>query len=439
MLQDTSIHLQDAIDLAASHYHLLQSKKLEADAATKYIDVVKYSKLPSVDASYQAGLGTANNLTGLFYPNGILPISGPPSSSNQFSPATGSAASVLMNWQAGTFGQRDAQIRVANADADARKADWQQAIFLHKINVISTYLDILLIKEKLNIHLKNIERINTSLNQSRTLAITGLKPGVDTALFLSELSKAKIDAMHADQQLQISQLQLAQLIGLDRTLPTPSDTSFLRALPNEFIHQNEVINKNPLVLRAQSLVDLNKSKEDLLDKSALPKLNVWGNVFARGSGFQKDGEVKFIDGLGLNRWNYSAGVQVVYPILKNGEVKKQIIQQNILTQAAQENGEEVKSLLLLQQNIANTTFTQSTAIANESKQLLSSGQYAYKAMQTRYETGLVSFSELIQAQYNLIKAELDNKTAYWDVWKALLLQTAVQGDEQLFLKATKSR
>lgn len=439
MLQDTSIHLQDAIDLAASHYHLLQSKKLEADAATKYIDVVKYSKLPSVDASYQAGLGTANNLTGLFYPNGILPISGPPSSSNQFSPATGSAASVLMNWQAGTFGQRDAQIRVANADADARKADWQQAIFLHKINVISTYLDILLIKEKLNIHLKNIERINTSLNQSRTLAITGLKPGVDTALFLSELSKAKIDAMHADQQLQISQLQLAQLIGLDRTLPTPSDTSFLRALPNEFIHQNEVINKNPLVLRAQSLVDLNKSKEDLLDKSALPKLNVWGNVFARGSGFQKDGEVKFIDGLGLNRWNYSAGVQVVYPILKNGEIKKQIIQQNILTQAAQENGEEVKSLLLLQQNIANTTFTQSIAIANESKQLLSSGQYAYKAMQTRYETGLVSFSELIQAQYNLIKAELDNKTAYWDVWKALLLQTAVQGDEQLFLKATQSR
>lgn len=439
MLQDTLIHLQDAIDLAASHYHLLQSKKLEADAATKYIDVVKYSKLPSVDASYQAGLGTANNLTGLFYPNGILPISGPPSSSNQFSPATGSAASVLMNWQAGTFGQRDAQIRVANADADARKADWQQAIFLHKINVISTYLDILLIKEKLNIHLKNIERINTSLNQSRTLAITGLKPGVDTVLFLSELSKAKIDAMHADQQLQISQLQLAQLIGLDRTLPTPSDTSFLRALPNEFIHQNEVININPIVLRAQSLVDLNKSKEDLLDKSALPKLNVWGNVFARGSGFQKDGEVKFIDGLGLNRWNYSAGVQVVYPILKNGEVKKQIIQQNILTQAAQENGEEVKSLLLLQQNIANTTFTQSTAIANESKQLLSSGQYAYKAMQTRYETGLVSFSELIQAQYNLIKAELDNKTAYWDVWKALLLQTAVQGDEQLFLKATKSR
>jgi outer membrane protein TolC len=58
-------------------------------------------------------------------------------------------------------------------------------------------------------------------------------------------------------------------------------------------------------------------------------------------------------------------------------------------------------------------------------------------MDTRYASGLVNFSDLIQAQYNLYKAELDLKRAYWDVWKGLLLQAAVKGDENIFLQQIK--
>jgi outer membrane protein TolC len=58
-------------------------------------------------------------------------------------------------------------------------------------------------------------------------------------------------------------------------------------------------------------------------------------------------------------------------------------------------------------------------------------------MDTRYATGLVNFSDLIQAQYNLFKAELDLKHAYWDAWKGLLLQAAVKGDENIFLQQIK--
>jgi hypothetical protein len=44
---------------------------------------------------------------------------------------------------------------------------------------------------------------------------------------------------------------------------------------------------------------------------------------------------------------------------------------------------------------------------------------------------------VIQAQYNLLKAELDIKKYYWDAWKTLLLQAAVSGNENLFLNAIK--
>jgi outer membrane protein TolC len=434
--KDTSITLKDALTLAEQRYHLLIAGKYESDAALKNIDVVKYSRLPTIDASYQANIATANNLTGMFYPNGILPISGPPSASNNYSPATGSAASLLLNWQAVTFGQRNAQIDVAIAEANTKKLVLQQDLFRHKINVISAYLDVLLTYDAVTIHRHNIERIGANLAQSRVLANTGLKPGVDTALFLSELSKAKIEWLKSKQQLQTQQFLLAQLIVTD-DLPVPSDSAFLNKLPIISFVNDTSFATHPLIQYSQSQFLLSQSKELLLKKSYLPKLNVWGTGYARGSGFQQNGTVKTWDGFALNRINYGAGVQLAFPIMKYGEVKQQLQQQNILSKASEERLQEDKAALTTQQRIANSTFNNCVAVAEETQQQLRSGQYAFTAMQVRYNTGLVNFSDLIQAQYNLLKAELDVKKSYWDAWKALLLQAAVKGDETIFMNEIK--
>jgi outer membrane protein len=433
---DTLIQLKDAIRLSEERYHLLKSKKFEADAAKKYINVIKYSKLPTIDASYQANIATANNLTGMFYPNGILPISGPPSSANNYSPATGSAAGILLNWQAITFGERNAKIDVSIAEAKSKNLEYKQELFRQKINVISAYLDVLLSIDVIRIHQHNIQRVEANLIQSRTLTISGIRPGVDTALFLSELSKAKIALLNAQRQLQTQQLLLRQLIVVNG-LPVPADTSFLNKLPQMVIENDTLFSSHPFIQYSQSQFELSKSKEQLLKKSYLPKLNVWGTTFLRGSGFQPDQSIKTWDGLAFNRYNYGAGVQLTYPIMKYGEVKRQLQQQNLLSKAAQEKTEENKSILTMQQNIANATFNNSMAVAKETQQQLKSAQYAFSAMQARYNTGLVNFADFIQAQYNLLKAELDNRIAYWDAWKALLLQTVVKGDENLFLNAIR--
>jgi outer membrane protein TolC len=433
---DTLIKIKDAVQLAEQNYHLLKAGKYEADAAAKNVEVIKYGKVPTIDATYQAGIGTANNLTGIFYPSGILPMTGPPSATNDYTPATGSAAGILLNWQAVTFGERNALIDVSIAEANSKKSEWQQAVFSHKVNVISAYLDLLLAYDVVSVLRQNIQRVETNLKQSRILANTGIKPGVDTALFLSELSKAKIDFLNAQRQLQTQQWILAQLIVTDK-LPVPSDSTFLRELPAATVNRDTLFSKHPLIQFAQSQFQLSESKEFLLRKSYLPKLNVWGTGFARGSGFQQNGTIKTWDGLGLSRYNYGAGVQLAFPIMKYGEVKKQLHEQDFLSKAAAERIEEDKAALLTQQHIASTTFENSITIAVETEQQLKSGQYAFTAMQVRYNTGLVNFADLIQTQYNLLKAELDVKKAFWDAWKALLLQAAVQGDETIFLNETK--
>lgn len=435
-LPDTVIQLKGAVTLAEQNYHLLKARKYESEAAARNVDVAKFSKLPTIDATYQAGFATANNLIGVFYPNGIPPMTGPPSTSNRYAPATGSAAGLLLNWQAVTFGERNARINVATAEANSQKSVYQNDLFNHTINVISSYLDVLLALDQVSIHRQNIERVEANLTQSRVLTKTGIKAGVDTALFLSERSKAKVELFNAQKQLETKQWLLAQSVALD-ALPVPSDTAFLNELPPITEGNDTLFSTHPLIQYAQNQFFLSQSKEKMLKKSYLPKITIWGTGFARGSGFEPDGTIKTWNGLGLSRYNYGAGLQLAFPIMKYGEVRRQVQQQNLLSKAAREHLEENKSELTAQQRIANTTFRHSLLVAAETREQLRSGQKAFYAMQIRYSTGLVNFADLIQTQYNLLEAELDVKQAYWDAWKALLLEAAVKGDVDVFLNEIK--
>ena len=89
---ETPFSLKSAIEIAEQKQHLLQSRHLDAEAAAKNVETTRYIKMPTIDAGYQLNVATANNITGLFYPVGILPMTGPPSFKNNYAPVTGSAA-----------------------------------------------------------------------------------------------------------------------------------------------------------------------------------------------------------------------------------------------------------------------------------------------------------------------------------------------------------
>lgn len=434
--QDTLLSLNDVIVLGNQNYHLLRARTFDAIAAEKHVDVVKYSRLPTLDASYQAGISTANNLIGVFNPNGILPISGPPSTENKFEPGTGSAAGILLNWQAVTFGERDVRINTAVAEATVQKSLLQKEQFQHAINIISSYLDILLANANLHIHQQNIKRVEANLKQSRVLTSSGIKAGVDTELFQSELSKAKVEYINSHKQLEILQWNLARLIVIEN-LPVPRDSAFLSTLPSSRILTDSNLDLHPIIKYSQSQFELSQSKEQQIKKSYLPKINVWGAGFARGSGFLADGSLHAWEGLNLTRYNYSVGLQLTFPIMKYGEAKRLLAHQSSLSKGAEELLQNERSQLFSQQQIANTTLDHSLQVVSETKEQLRSAQAAFQAMQIRYNTGLVNFSDLIQAQYTLLKSELDVKQAYWDTWKAQLLEAAVKGDVNIFLNEMK--
>ena len=141
-----------------------------------------------------------------------------------------SAASLILNWQPVTFGLREAQIAYLQTGIQYATADVAHEILQHKVRVKNTYLDVLVYTELIKLYEQNIARANTNLSIAKTLVISGLKPGVDTALFFAELSKAKIDLLNFKKNSVQAVLTLSELLAITDNI-LPADSSYFSKLP----------------------------------------------------------------------------------------------------------------------------------------------------------------------------------------------------------------
>src|ERR1700676_3225798 len=75
-------YLDSLLKTAESNFPLIRAKKLQTQALQYAVKYKQNGFIPSLNASYQVDYATANNITGMIYPQSILPISGPPSKPN---------------------------------------------------------------------------------------------------------------------------------------------------------------------------------------------------------------------------------------------------------------------------------------------------------------------------------------------------------------------
>jgi outer membrane protein TolC len=428
--QTTNTSLKEVLQLAETNYPLLKSKMLEVQAAEQSVQVIRTTFIPTLDAAYQLNYATHNNITGMAYPQLLIPISGPPSANNNFNGVFGSAASLLMNWQPITFGQRQSQVDVAKAGATYSNADLQNEIFRHKVNVINAWLDVLMATELLRVHEENVQRTEVNLTAIRTLVVTGIKPGVDTALLKAEVSKAKVELLNSRKYKEQAVIIFTQLLATDAMFSF-TDSSYFNKLPAVFSTADSV--QHPFLSLYNSSIDVNVARKKSLSKTTMPTLGVWSTLYARGSGVDYTGAIKATEGLGLQRYNYGLGLQLSIPILQSVRIKPQLQQQDYLIRSQQERKNEIMLQLKKQNQLADTAISHSLAVVKETPLFYESAAFSYKALLARYQSGLANFADLMQAQYGLLKAETENKMAHMAVWKAVLYKAAVSGNLNLFI------
>lgn len=432
--QDT-IHLSllDVLTIAENNYPKLKSNRYQLEASKANIKLQQQTIIPQLDGAYQANLATHNNINGMWLPQYVLPISGPPSTGNDYAPVTGTAASLLLQWQPGIFGERKSNINLATASSQTQQSKNEEEVFAHKIKVSNQYIDLVYIQKLQKLYEENIHISEYQLQQVRILAGTGLRPGVDTALIQAELSRNRIQWLKIKNLFATAESTLQEFLATDSVI-IPRDTLLYTALPHQQL--SDTI-EHPILKTARLSIEEANIKRLSISKLTAPHLSLWGTTYARGSGVDYTGAVKTFDGVALNRFNYGAGVQLVVPLLKQSEVKTRLQQQDWIIKSEQEKLNLASSALKEQHKLAEATFSNARSIAAETPVQVHSAEYAFRSMQVRYTNGMVNYTELLQTQSNLLNAKIDLTRSQSELWKALLYKAAVLGDINLFVNQVK--
>jgi len=418
--------LRDLLERAKSNYPLLKARRLESVAMDDELRYAKSAALPTVDAAYQVNYATYNNITGMATAQNFVPISGPPSTTNSSQAVFGSAAGLLMNWDMITFGQRRSKTGSAQASLDYQKAEEQNEIFQHEVRTANAYFDLLVSNELVKVYTKNVARSQDNLRIVRSLASSGLRPGVDTAMFKAELARAKIELLNYEKLRESQQLKLSELLGDDSNAAITTDSIYFSKLPALPDTLGSVL--HPLIGLSSGKLKMSEYERLILQRSLYPKLSFWGTAYGRGSGIRYDGTVNSEDGLSLSRYNYGVGLVLSVPVLQFVRTQHQLHSKTAQIQANKERLNATNLQLDKQRQLAEVILDHSLKIAAESPSFFEASTYAYKGLASRYNSGLLNYTELIQAQFALVQSEADLKRAYIEAWKALLYMAAVNGN-----------
>jgi outer membrane protein len=436
--QQHALSVKEVLALIETGQPRLRAYKDQAAAAGDNIDLARNTLVPNLTGGYQAGYATDNNSTGMSYPGLLMPISGPVNTRSSNNLIPGTALAAYLRWTPITFGQRAAAVEKAAAQYKLSGSAYDNALFQQRYTGILTYISIVYLQRLLKTQLANIDRTNTSLQQSLVLAKQGLRPGLDTVQFQSLLAQATMERLNTQKLYNAQVLELCRLTGLqdrpeDLTLTDTALALHSPALPDT----SGAYTQNPTYQYYQAQVALSAANLKEIQRGWRPRLDFWANAYSRGSGIEPTGIIDKSDAWQLSRTNLGAGLQLSIPILQFTRVNIQKRQYRNLMQADKDQLAQVDINLKKQVETAESNYRQNLLIAREAPIQSHAARLSYQGLELSYKSGLVDFTRLTQGQYQLLNSDMTEADANLQVWRALLDIGVAKGNLNLFTDQLK--
>jgi outer membrane protein len=432
-----SFTLAQALQYALEHYPTVRAAIEQVNVASAGVSVARTAYLPRVDALWQTNRATANNVFGQLLPQAVIPaISGPVLPAASSDTVWGTALGGLLSWEPFDFGARGAVVREAEAAAVRSRAEEsltrlgvQQAVGAAFLAVVSAQQAVIAAEG-------DARRRGTLAQAAQTLADNQLRPGAEASRALAERAAADTRVIQAQQALTIAEARLAQVLGIADGNVTVRFSGLLDSPADGVVPSAPSPPGHPMLQVGQAAVDLARARESVLASTFRPRVYLQSSVFARGTGASVSGDFDGgADGLGLDRANWAAGVQVVFPNLFDlVGVRARQAAAGATTRAERARYDEAALTVGHERRIADAIVTAARAIARNTPVQLSAARQSETQARARYDAGLASIVEVADAQNLLTQAEYQDASARVDVWRALLAQAAAGGSLAPFIE-----
>ena len=427
----------DAIELARKNYPSLKEVRARSEAAQEGVALARTAYIPRLDALWQANRGTHNNVFGLLLPQPVVPpISGPVLGTTTYDAVWGSAAGVLLSWQAVDFGLRRANVQAANAQASQAQAVAQLTELDVTAAAADAFVSVLAADEAVRAVRANVDRLLTFAESVRTLVRNQLRPGADESRADVELAIAQNQLSQATQTAAMTRATFAESVGAAGAVLTP-DVDTLAKLPSLPSGQTATVATHPAVRAELAAVEAVQARERALSRTWVPHVDVQGAFSGRGTGAEVPGQPVLGNGLSLQVPNWAIGATVSFPVFEGFAVnaRKRVEAQNELAERARH--ERAIQTVTTQQRRAQALMTAAIEIARNTPVELKAAMDAESRARARYSSGLTGVTEVADAQRLLAQAEADDALARLGVWRALLAVAQAGGDLDLFIERVR--
>ena len=429
-----ALTLADALDLAASNYPAVRAALEEQAAAQKNVDVARATFAPQVNLLWQINRATVNNITGFFFPQGVLPsITGPvlPATSQT---AWDDGAGVLVDWNVFDGGVRAAHVAAARETSVAARHLYE----LTRIEVIQAaadaYLNIAAAQALAQTAQADVDRLHAFGGAVHVLVNNKLRPGVDAAQADAAESLGRTQLIAAQENIDVQLAILAKLLGMTPENVRLDSSDLIRAAPADIpVASDRRMEDHPA---AQAEAAQLRSQEEQLravDRSYAPHLDLLAGASARGSGKAPGGQyLSGSNGLGLGTGNWGAGVQVTVPLGSFLSVHAQQQVQSAEVNAERFRYDQTVRELDAQLREARAALDSARSIAKLTPVALAAARAAEEQQRARYKSGLANVVDVTAAEAALAQAENQDAVARLNVWLAWSNYSAATGDFSQF-------
>jgi outer membrane protein TolC len=423
------ITVQSAVQYAVDNYAAVRASAARLAAQEANVDLTHTAYLPRLDGSLQVNRATRNNVAGLLLPGTTVPaISGPVSDDSSSSSIWGSAAGVLLSWEAFDFGQREASMDLARSQVGRATAATALTRLEVGVRTADAFLRLASAQETVRAARANVDRQQVFAGTVAALVANQLRPGADDSRAQAELAAARIQLAQAEQATRIARAGLAQWLGAD-----PADVRIaadaLLAAPPPSGPRTGPPPAHPLAASQLAAIASSQALQEMLGRSYFPRVHLQSAYALRGTGALANGSTPGgAHGLGFDTANWAVGVTATFPLLDRYAIRARTRIEANQERAERATYDRVVQELSTQTQQAAAEMEGTRQVAQFTPVQLQAARVLEQQSRARYDAGLATIVEVADAQRLLLQAEVGDAVARLGVWRALVSEAAAVGD-----------
>ncbi len=416
------VTLEDTLEIARQNNRDLQAALLTLERSRAVVREALATEYPDLNL----GLGFTNSGNYIF-------SNEPDFGLDQDNNSNNINGSLSLNYDLFTSGLRPARIRQAQEQLRSDQLDFERISEEVRLNVATDYYNLQQADENVRIQRSAVNNAQASLRDAQALEQAGVGTRFDVLQSQVQLAQAQQNLTDALSQQRIARRQLATRLGIadeavNLAAATPVEIAGLWNLTQEqsivSAYQNRAELQQQLAQR-----DINEQQRRIALAQNRPQVSL-SATYSPNYRLDDNNTSQFEDNQDFTD-SYSLGANVTWNLYDGGEARARARQAEENIAIAENNFANQRNQIRFQVEQAYSTLQSSLANIQTASVALEQAREALRLARLRFQAGVGTQTEVINAEDDLTQAEGDRVSAILDYNRALVqIQRAVSSGQQ---------